>query len=59
MCCFSREVDRVENLVAAGRFHAKKKSTDKKRVIELTKTWLKVVTVLENGGLLQDFPVTT
>ena len=22
MCCFCREVDRVENLVAAGTFHA-------------------------------------
>ena len=38
MCCFCREVDRVENLVAAGTFHAKKKSTDKKHVIKLKKT---------------------
>ena len=47
-------MDRVENLVAAGTFHAKKKSMDKKHVIELTKTWLEMATVLENDGLLQD-----
>ena len=39
ICWFCREVDRVENLVAAGTFYAKKTSTDKKYVIKLAKTW--------------------
>ena len=50
MCCFCREVDRVETLVAAGTFHAKKKSTDE----PCNRTYEDFATVLENDGLLQD-----
>ena len=54
ICCFCREVDKEENLVAAGTFHAKKKTTDKKHVSELSKTWVKMAKVLERDELLQD-----
>ena len=54
LICFCREVDKEENLVAAGTFHAKKKTTDKKHVSELSKTWGEMAKVLERDELLQD-----
>ena len=48
ICCFCRQVDESDNLVAACTFHAKKESTDKKHVSDLTKTWIEMASLLHN-----------
>ena len=51
-CCFCRETDAEENLIAAGTLHASKTKAGATHVKTLTETWIEMTKCLEDEYLL-------